>query len=95
MSCRSTTPSSVPVIGRLPETVRTLRSVNTEDELTSPVMDGATDASDHAKKRGLIEQAHQDHPTSASALVHDLQHRARETHVTGPNQADHPTPTTE
>lgn len=53
---------------------------------------GATDASDHAKKRGLIEQARHDHLSSASALVHDLQHRARETNVTEPHHADQPTP---
>lgn len=71
---------------------RTLRTVNTEDELTSPVMDGATDASDRAKKRGLIEQARNDHPDGASALVHDLQHRAQETHVAGAHNPAQPTP---
>lgn len=55
--------------------------MSTDEELTEPVMDGATDATDAAKAAGLAEQAQHDHPDSATDLVRDLQQRAHETGV--------------
>lgn len=57
--------------------------MSSDEELTEPVMDGATDATDQAKAAGLIKQAQHDHPDSAADLVRDLQIRATETGVTG------------
>lgn len=59
--------------------------MSTDEELTGPVMDGATDATTAAKTAGLAQQAQHDHPDNAAALIKDLQIRTAETGIINTN----------
>lgn len=64
-------------------------SDNREPEQTEPVMDGATDATNHEKLRGLIEQVHDDHhDEGAGAMADELRDRMDETGVEDEDDGD-------
>lgn len=53
-----------------------------DDEQTEPVMDGATEATNHEKLQGLIEQVDNDHrDEGAGAMADHLRDRMDETGV--------------
>ncbi|KIQ10739.1 MULTISPECIES: hypothetical protein [Curtobacterium] len=53
-----------------------------DNEQTEPVMDGATDATNHEKLQGLIEQVDHDHAgEGAGAMADHLRDRMAETGV--------------
>lgn len=69
----------------------TARSVPimSDNEQTEPVMDGATDATNHEKLSGLIEQVNHDHGTEGAASMADhLRDRMDETGVEPEDDGD-------
>lgn len=57
-------------------------SDNAQHEQTEPVMDGATDATNHEKLSGLVEQVSNDHgDEGAAAMADHLRDRMDETGV--------------
>jgi hypothetical protein len=60
-----------------------------DNEQTEPVMDGATDATNHEKLRGLIEQVDNDHHGEGAGVMADhLRDRMDETGVEDEDAGD-------
>jgi hypothetical protein len=60
-----------------------------DNEQTEPVMDGATDATNHEKLQGLIEQVDNDHAgEGAGAMADHLRDRMDETGVEDEDAGD-------
>jgi hypothetical protein len=60
-----------------------------DNEQTEPVMDGATDATNHEKLAGLIEQVNHDHGSEGAASMADhLRDRMDETGVEHEDEGD-------
>ncbi|WP_420366011.1 hypothetical protein AAEP80_03795 [Curtobacterium sp. L3-7] len=60
-----------------------------DNEQTEPVMDGATEATNHEKLSGLIEQVDQDHGHEGAAVMADhLRDRMDETGVVDEDRGD-------
>jgi hypothetical protein len=60
-----------------------------DNEQTEPVMDGATDATNHEKLQGLIEQVDNDHASEgAGAMADHLRDRMDETGVEDEDAGD-------
>lgn len=73
----------------LPGSPRSLRRMSNDAEQTEPVMDGATDATNHEKLSGLIEQVNHDHGHEGAASMADhLRDRMDETGVEDEDRGD-------
>jgi hypothetical protein len=60
-----------------------------DNEQTEPVMDGATEATNHEKLSGLIEQVDRDHGhEGAAAMADHLRDRMDETGVVDEDRGD-------